>query len=146
MRFMLSCSAAQLSCSAAQLLSSSTVYVVVFIGAKAQEPPGPAYDTPLTRLGEAGIYEGKWPYLPSLPCSCYRPAAGAILHGLCCRGYAAGATLQGLCCRGSAAGATLQGLCCRGYAAGAMLQGLCCRGSAAIKVVGAQGGSLLNYQ
>ena len=78
--------------------------------------------------------------------SCSRPAAGAILQGLCCRSYAAGAMLlQGLCCcRGYAAGALLQGLCYRGYAAGAMLQGLCCRDYAALKVVGAQRGSVLN--
>ena len=55
------------------------------------------------------------------------------------RGYAAGAMphgamLQGLCCRGYAAGAMLQGLYSlyySGYAAGAMLPGLCCRGYAA---------------
>ena len=45
------------------------------------------------------------------PCSCYRPAAGAMRQGLCCRGSAARAMLQGLRCRGSAAGAMLHGLC-----------------------------------
>ena len=39
------------------------------------------------------------PSCPSLPCSCYRPAAGATLQGLCRKGYAvwgyaAGAMLQ----------------------------------------------------
>ena len=108
-----------------------------------------------------------------LPQACCRGyAAGAMLQGLCCTGYAAGATLLGLCCRGYAtgamllgpscwgyaAGATLQGLCCTchaaramlqghcctDYAARATLQGLCCRDCAALKVVGAQRGSVLN--
>ena len=67
-----------------------------------------------------------------------------MLQVLCCRGYAAGAMPQGLCCRGYAAGAVLPGLCCEGSAARALLQGLCCRGRAALKVVGAQRGSVLN--
>ena len=73
---------------------------------------------------------------------CYRPAAGAMLQWLCCKGYAARAMLQGqgLCRRGHAAGAMLQGLCCRamlqelgcnGYAAVAMMHALSCRNYAA---------------
>ena len=94
-------------------------------------------------------------------------AAGAVLQGLCCTGYAAGAMLQELCCKDYAAGTMLQAqmlqglpcrlrcsgyaaldmlhvLCYRGNAAGALLQGLCCRCYAALKVVGAQRGSVLN--
>ena len=50
--------------------------------------------------GLAGIYEGKSSSsAPPLSCSCYRPAAGATLQGLCRKGYAvwgyaAGAMLQ----------------------------------------------------
>ena len=59
-------------------------------------------------------------------------------------GYAARAALQGLCCRGYAAGAMLPGLCVTDHDARAALQGLCCRDCAALKVVGAQRGSVLN--
>ena len=110
------------------------------------------------RSEDDGIYKGKRPLVaplglaagarlpgPMLQKLCCRGyAAGSMLQVLCCRGYAAGAMPQGLCCRGYAAGAMLQGLCRKGYAADAVLQGLCCRGRAALKVVGAQRGSVLN--
>ena len=77
------------------------------------------------------------------------PLKGAMLQGLCCRGYAARAMLQGPCCTSYAARIMLRGHCykrnaarvtmqatlprlCRTcYAARALLQGQCCRGSAA---------------
>ena len=105
MLFMLSRSAAQLSRSAAQLLSLSTVYVVVLLGAKAQEPPEPA------TAGHGG-YPGRWIFTKGndhICPLCPAPATG-LLQGLCCKGYAAGAMLQGLCCRGYAAGAMLHRL------------------------------------
>ena len=92
MLFMLSRSAAQLSRSAAQLLSLSTVYVVVLLGAKAQEPPEPA----TAAYGAYGGYPGRWPFTRGnghICPLCPAPATG-LLQGLCCKGYAARAMLQ----------------------------------------------------